>query len=174
MSQRDSKKRDPGGAAMEAASAPMGTVHDEVSPKEARPGRPTHEYFVLIRESHLDTFGHVNNATYLQLFEEARWDLITERGYGVDTIVQKRLGPVILEAHVKFRREVKNREKVVIRSELVEYNGKLGKLRQALHKCDDDQLACEALFTIALWDIDARKLVLPTPEWSRAVLATVD
>ena len=40
-------------------------------------------YYLIIRESHLDTFGHLNNATYLQLFEEARWDYITNRGFGV-------------------------------------------------------------------------------------------
>ena len=31
-------------------------------------------YPLLIKETYLDTFGHVNNATYLTLFEEARWD----------------------------------------------------------------------------------------------------
>ena len=43
----------------------------------------TFVYETLIRESHLDTFGHVNNATYLQLYEEARWELITRNGYGL-------------------------------------------------------------------------------------------
>ncbi len=42
-----------------------------------------HEYQLLIHEGHLDSFGHVNNATYLNLFEEARWDWITARGYGL-------------------------------------------------------------------------------------------
>ena len=36
-----------------------------------------HEYALVIREQHLDTFGHVNNAKYLEILEEARWDLIT-------------------------------------------------------------------------------------------------
>src|SRR5690606_24856377 len=88
----------------------------------------THEYELLIQERHLDTFGHVNNATYLQIFEEARWDLIDSRGYGMGKIRETGLGPVILEAHVKFRREVKNRTRVTIRSDLVEYEGKIGKL----------------------------------------------
>jgi acyl-CoA thioester hydrolase len=128
----------------------------------------THEYRVFIRESHLDTFGHVNNATYLTLFEEARWDLITGRGYGIDTIRATRLGPVILEANVKFRREVVNRETVIITTSLLSYEGKIGKLRQRLTK-EDGSLGCEAIFVCALWDIDARKLVAPTPEWAHAV-----
>lgn len=138
-------------------------------PPDALKHRAIHEYFVLIRENHLDTFGHVNNATYLQLFEEARWDLITERGYGKDVIFERRLGPVILDVSVKFRREVRNREQTVIRTELMEHAAKIGKLRQRLYKCADRQLACEALFSIALWDLDARKLVEPTPEWAHAI-----
>ncbi len=44
---------------------------------------PKASYDVLILESHLDTFGHVNNAAYLTLFEESRWDFITKNGYGL-------------------------------------------------------------------------------------------
>jgi thioesterase III len=31
------------------------------------------EQAILIREEHLDTFGHVNNARYLEIFGQARW-----------------------------------------------------------------------------------------------------
>lgn len=127
-----------------------------------------HLYSVLIVEGHLDTFGHVNNAKYLELFEEARWDLITRSGFGLERIRQLRQGPVILEAQVKFRREVKNREHVTIETTLEKYEGKIGVLTQSLRK-EDGALACEARFSIALWDIDARKLLPPTPEWKRAI-----
>lgn len=127
-----------------------------------------HEYEVFIRETHLDTFGHVNNATYLTLFEEARWDLITARGYGLETIRETRLGPVILEANVKFRREVKNRETIVIKTTLESYENNIGRLRQKMLKVDG-QLAADATFVCALWDIDARKIVAPTPAWAHAV-----
>lgn len=132
----------------------------------------SHEYRLLVQESHLDTFGHVNNATYLQLFEEARWDLICERGYGMEKIRESRLGPVILEANVKFKREVKNRTKIVIRTECIQYRRLIGKLRQRVYQPSDkgELLSCEAVFTIALWNIDERKLVEPSPEWAHAIM----
>ena len=139
-----------------------------MSDSAASPTYPTHEYRVLIREGHLDTFGHVNNATYLQLFEEARWDLITSAGFGLDVIQRTRLGPVILEATVKFRREVKNRELLTIRTTLLDYEGKVGRLSQRALK-ETGELACDSTFSIGLWDIDARKLLLPTDDWKRAV-----
>ncbi|NLE87220.1 MAG: thioesterase [Myxococcales bacterium] len=127
-----------------------------------------HEVSVLIRESHLDTFGHVNNATYLQLYEEARWDLITANGFGMDTIQRTRTGPVIMEAHVKFQRELRNRERVRIRTELIGYRGKVGELKQTVVK-EDGSVASEAVFVFGLLDLDERRLIEPTPAWRAAV-----
>ena len=39
--------------------------------------KPDFIYHTQIKEKDLDTLGHVNNAKYLELFEEARWDFIT-------------------------------------------------------------------------------------------------
>ena len=54
-----------------------------------------HIYEFLVKEQHLDSFGHVNNAVYLTLFEEARWDLVTQNGYGLEETAKRKLGPVI-------------------------------------------------------------------------------
>ena len=127
-----------------------------------------HEYEVLIREQHLDTFGHVNNAKYLEILEEARWDMITRNGYGLDEIVRRRVGPTILEINLRFDRELKNRQRVTIKSWVESYERKVAKVRQQIWD-DDGKVCCEALFTVGLFDVAARKLVLPTPEWLRAV-----
>ena len=54
----------------------------------------------MITEIHLDSFGHVNNAMYLQLLEEARWDFIHKRGFGLGVIQEKKIGPVILDLSI--------------------------------------------------------------------------
>ena len=125
-------------------------------------------YPLVIREFHIDTFGHVNNATYLQIMEEARWEMITERGYGLQAVRESKLGPVILEVNLKFLRELRLREKINIQTELIEYKGKIGKLRQSILK-DNDEVAAEAIFTFGLFDLKARKLVDPTDAWKKAV-----
>ena len=33
----------------------------------------------------------------------------------------------------------------------------------------DDNLACEAIFTIGLFDLEKRRLIEPTPAWAYAV-----
>ena len=60
------------------------------------------KYEITIKEHHLDFYGHVNNATYLQLYEEARWQFITDNGYGFEKIKSSGLGPVILEIKIRF------------------------------------------------------------------------
>jgi acyl-CoA thioester hydrolase len=123
-----------------------------------------HEYTLTIVEGDLDTFGHVNNATYLRLFEQARWEWITEGGYGLAEIRRRAQGPTILECTIKFRRELKNRERVVIRSWAESYVGKIASVRQTIVR-DDGQVCCEADFVMALFDVQARKIVEPTDEW---------
>ena len=82
---------------------------------------PVHRYPIVIREHHLDSFGHVNNATYLELLEEARWESITERGYGFEKIRETGQGPTILEIHLLFTQELRLRESVVIHTQLITY-----------------------------------------------------
>ncbi len=118
----------------------------------------------IIQETHLDIFGHVNNAKYLELFEQARWAFLTERGYGLDQILKKQQGPVILEAHLKFLKELKHREKIKITFEMLEYQGKIGKLKQQMLNVKGDVCA-ELLMVFGLFDIQNRKLLNPTDEW---------
>ncbi|HZL20027.1 MAG TPA: acyl-CoA thioesterase [Polyangia bacterium] len=126
------------------------------------------EKTTIVSEAHLDSFGHLNNARYFELFEQARWDLITARGFGIDTIRSTRTGPVILGVTVTFSRELRPREEIVIRSDLLSYERKVGKLRQQMIKADGT-VACEAVFAFGLFDLERRKLIEPTPAWAHAV-----
>jgi YbgC/YbaW family acyl-CoA thioester hydrolase len=127
-----------------------------------------HEYRTLILESHIDTFGHVNNAAYLEILEEARWDLITRNGYGLDEVQRLRIGPVVLDAHLRFLRELRNRQAITIRSWMDSYSGKIGRFAQQVLD-DAGDLCCDAKFTIGLFDLTARKLIRPTSEWVKAL-----
>ena len=129
-----------------------------------------HRYPLMILESHLDTFGHVNNASYLQLFEQARWEIITANGYGLDKVHETNLGPVILELKVRFNRELKLRQKVIIESQVEMQKRKFAIIRQTIR--DDTEGAkiyCTAEFLFGLFDLRERKLVSPTQEWLKAL-----
>ncbi|MEC7274793.1 MAG: acyl-CoA thioesterase [Bdellovibrionota bacterium] len=127
------------------------------------------EYQFTVLESHLDTFGHVNNATYLTLFEEARWDIITRRGWGLKEVMKKKIGPVILEANIKFKKEVTNRELITVKSSCGE---SLNKLVMTFHQemiKEDGSVAAILDLRVGLMDLAQRKLIEPTPEWRHAI-----
>ena len=124
-------------------------------------------YPATIKEIYLDSFGHMNNAAYLTLFEEARWELITERGFGLKDIVQNGLGPVVLEVHIRFQKELRVRDKIVIETACTSYEGKIARLTQTMKRGDES--CCTATITIGLFDLKARRLVAPTPAWLAAV-----
>lgn len=121
-------------------------------------------YEMMIREHHLDSYGHVNNATYIQILEEARWESITRTGYGYDKVQSSKIGPVILEVSVKFRKEVKLRENIRVSVLAEPMKGKIGIIKQTILK-EDGSVALEGFVTYGMFDLKARKLIDPTPEW---------
>ncbi len=129
---------------------------------------PIHSHEVIIREQHLDTFGHVNNAAYMVLFEEARWEWITLNRFGVERVKEVQYGPVLLEATVRFKREIKLREKIRITTMLKEQKGLISYVYQEMIK-ENDQVGADGTFVIGLFDLKTRKLMKPTPEWKKAI-----
>lgn len=128
----------------------------------------SHYYEIVIKEHHLDTFGHVNNAIYLQLFEEARWEFITSRGYGLKEVMKFKKGPVILEANIKFMKELKLRETIRITFETVNSKGKIIQIKQRMLK-SNGEVSSELLVTVGFFDLAERKLITPTEEWLKVL-----
>jgi acyl-CoA thioester hydrolase len=127
-----------------------------------------HIHELLIREQHLDAYGHVNNAAYMVLFEEARWEWITPNGFGVEQIQKLGFGPVLLEASIRFTREIKLREKIRIVTRLKAQKGLISYVYQEMIK-EDGQVGAEGTFVIGLFNLETRKLMRPTPEWKKAI-----
>lgn len=130
----------------------------------------THHIFtypLVVKKEHLDVFGHVNNAVYLTLFEEARWDLMKKGGYDLKKIQETKLGPIILEVNARFLKELKAGDKITIRTQLITYEKKIAQLKQEMLR--DEVVCCEATFTFGLFDLSERRLVSPTDLWLAVV-----
>lgn len=133
---------------------------------------PIHRYPLTVLEIHLDLLGHVNNAMYLTLFEEARWDLITRNGYGVDKIKETGLSPVVLEFKIKFLRELTLRKKVVIETQLLSMTKKICHIHQTIKSENGEITYTKVDLTCGLFDLAQRKLITATPEWIRGIGAS--
>ncbi len=131
---------------------------------------PIYEYELTILEQHLDTFGHVNNAVYLTLYEEARWDFITKNNLGLKEILDKKIGPVLLDVQLTFKAELKNREKIKIVSQArPEMRNKYVMILDQKMIKEDGKVASTMTLSVGMMDLAARKLISPTPEWLNAL-----
>lgn len=131
---------------------------------------PIYEYEITILEHHLDTFGHVNNAVYLELYEEARWDFITKNNLGMKEILETKIGPVLLDLQLTFKSELKNREKIKIVSQArPEMRNKfVMTLDQKMIRADG-KVASTLTISVGMMDLNARKLISPNKEWLKAL-----
>ncbi|MGZ3789555.1 MAG: acyl-CoA thioesterase [Bacteriovorax sp.] len=131
---------------------------------------PIYEYEKIILEHHLDTFGHVNNAIYLSIYEEARWDFITKNGLGLKEILESKVGPVLLDLQLTFKSELNNRDKIKIitqaRSEM--RNKYVMVLDQKILK-ENGKVASTITLSVGMMDLNARKLISPSAEWLKAL-----
>lgn len=128
---------------------------------------------LLILESHLDSFGHVNNAAYLTLFEQVRWEWISSQGVGLDYVKKNQIGPVILELNLEFKKELLCREKIKVESRFIAMkNALVMELEQKMFKPNGD-LATRLLLKVGVMDMQARKLIRPPEIWLNALGANI-
>ena len=123
------------------------------------------EYSVIVREHNLDTLGHLNNASYLQIFEEARWDFSNKGGFGLDWVLSNKQSPIVLKAEMSFRKEVLNREALLIQSEFVGFkNSLIGSFKQKMIE-SNKKIASILSIDIGFMDLKERKLMNFPKNW---------
>ena len=121
-----------------------------------------------IRETDLDFLGHVNHAKYLSILEEARWEMISDAGYGFDELQEAMISPVILEVNIQYKKEIGNRERITIETHTHMPPSKIGILNQIIRK-EDGQLAANATITYGVMDLKQRRLIHPPSIWIQAI-----
>ncbi len=65
-----------------------------------------HEITLTVRGYELDSYGHVNNAVFLQYMEQARWELFRSSGL-LGPLEKKGMKVVVIEATVRYQREAR-------------------------------------------------------------------
>lgn len=74
-----------------------------------------HEYSFQVRGYEIDSFNHVNNGVYLNYLEQERWTFFHDTNW-LEYMKSNGLYPVVVEANIKYVRELKVFDKAVIKS----------------------------------------------------------
>jgi acyl-CoA thioester hydrolase len=125
---------------------------------------------VTVRGYELDTQGHLNQAVYLQYSEHARWELLAAAGIQQNAMVAGGIGPVVLEANIKYLRELRGGEEVDVTCEFGWTEGKVFQLKQQVVK-KDGTVCADIVVVGGILDLSARKLV-PNPAERLGALAS--
>lgn len=124
-----------------------------------------------IRWGDMDAMGHVNNAVYFRYMEQARVEWLVAGGYELDPQKQ---GPVIVNAHCNFIRQLKYPGEIEIRT----YAGNPGRSSfqtfQEIRRVDEPEVLCAEGGAKVVWvDFGLEKSV-PMPEEIRQFLTTAE
>jgi acyl-CoA thioester hydrolase len=72
-----------------------------------------HQSDFTVRGYELDSYGHLNNAVYLQYLEQARWEYTRDTGILRDITVGHLL-LVVIETHIRYIRELRLFDRVTV------------------------------------------------------------
>jgi len=102
-----------------------------------------------IRGYHCDAYGHVNNARYLELLEEARW-VFLEPALKDKFFDTRNLLFVVVNINISYKKQLVPTQVVEIVITDVTYNNKSVVMRQTITDKNTKELASEALVTFVL------------------------
>ena len=128
----------------------------------------TFRYERRIRETDLDFLGHVNHAKYLSMLEEARWEMISDRGYGLSALQEAMISPLSYKStfNTKERFAIENASS--LRHTRKCHLSKVGTLEQIVRK-ENGQIAARATITYGVMDLKQRMLIHPPSIWLKAI-----
>lgn len=113
-----------------------------------------HRTEIKVRGYHLDLYGHVNNARYLEFLEEARWRMV-EKGSSLETWRARGLAFVIVKIAINYRRGAVLDDVLVIASRLSRLGGRSGVIVQEVRR--GEELVADAEVTFVVMDLAAGK-----------------
>ena len=115
-----------------------------------------HTTFIKIRGYHLDMYQHVNNARYLELLEEARWDYIEDK-LDLNQWMKEGLGFAVANININYRRPATFNQILEIKSHLSQINSKSAVISQQIFLKGTDVLIGDAKVTFVITDMKTGK-----------------
>jgi thioesterase-3 len=125
-----------------------------------------HRITIKVRGYHLDVFGHVNNARYLEFLEEARWAFI-EQEMPISRFEQKGFAFVVVNININYRQPALLDQILEIQTEMVKLGGKSAKIHQEIVLTGTGQRIADADITFVAIDIKTNQVLLLEGELRR-------
>ena len=90
-----------------------------------------HTIEMKIRGYHLDLFGHVNNARYLEFLEEARWAAF-EKTVDLQDLARKGYAFTVVNININYRRPALMNDVICVETEVIQWKRRSAVIHQAV------------------------------------------
>jgi len=125
-----------------------------------------HRIMIKVRGYHLDVYGHVNNARYLEFLEEARWAFI-EQEMPISQFEQKGIAFVVVNININYRQPALLDQVVEIQTAMVKLGGRSAKIHQEIFLTGTTQRIADADITFVAIDIKTNQVLVMEGELRR-------
>ncbi|QKJ67218.1 acyl-CoA thioesterase [Deefgea piscis] len=130
---------------------------------------------IKVHGFHLDLYGHVNNARYLEFLEEARWGLMEEYG-DLSWFMAQKMALVVSRVDIRYIRAATMGDQLLIETRLAELLPREGKIHQRIVRKDNGKVVAEADISFAVIHPEQRGALLIEGElferFNQVLLAT--
>src|SRR3989339_1586627 len=122
-------------------------------------------FHTTITPNDIDGSDHVNNARYLNIFEEARWSCFKGTCYDKPDIYSLGFAPVLIDCTIKFRKELILNELIYVNTCITGIKKNLIiHMKQTIFN-QAEQKVCIANLRHGMLDLKARKMIEFPKDW---------
>jgi 3-oxoadipate enol-lactonase len=123
------------------------------------------EIDLVVYPDDCDAFGHLNQASFLSLFERARWEMLL-RGPGMDVFTRAGAWPALRKTIIDYRAAAFPGDMLRFQQVLTHHGRTSFTMRQTARRVRDDTLIASAEFVFVCIDREGRPIPVPE-EFSR-------
>ena len=117
---------------------------------------------LIVRTYECDSYGHVNNANYLNYLEVARYEMLRDVGFDYPAMIESGYGIYVARVEIDYKKPAMADDELIIKSRPVKKGAVSGIIAQEIWRGDD--LLAEAKVTWAFVDSKGQPTKVP-PQW---------
>ncbi|WP_111411682.1 acyl-CoA thioesterase [Billgrantia lactosivorans] len=106
-----------------------------------------------VRGYHLDGYGHVNNARYLEFLEEGRWGYFDDRPELARHFASGNPALVAVNLNINYRQAAVGGDDLEVITRIAELGHRSARIHQEIRRIGDGQPIADADLTFVLFDV---------------------
>jgi len=113
---------------------------------------------IKVRNYHLDHFGHVNNARYLEFLEEGRW-MYSEENQLIKAYKEKSINHAAVNININYRKSATEGDILVIATDIKKRSDRSVSFYQEILLKETGELIADATVTNVFLDSETSKVI---------------